>query len=124
MLNQITPETALYYSFHTMSSVLPPSTFSQPTTVLGSVEALNELLDRGCVLATKPWVDNHWCLILWKLAGMVALDPGKEARLERETMVLGGCYTSVTLSVINRLSPQYPVEAPSQILLWQVRTRA
>ncbi|KAF8808104.1 hypothetical protein BYT27DRAFT_7338672 [Phlegmacium glaucopus] len=78
MLNQITLETALYYSFHTTSSVPPPSTFSQPTTVLGSAEALKELLDRGCTLATKPWVDNHWCLILWKLAGMVALDPEKE----------------------------------------------
>ncbi|KAF8971701.1 hypothetical protein BDZ97DRAFT_1913615 [Flammula alnicola] len=43
-------------------------------------EALKELLDRGCVLATKPWVDNHWCLVLWKLAGMVALDPEKEMK--------------------------------------------
>ncbi|EIN13926.1 hypothetical protein PUNSTDRAFT_117563 [Punctularia strigosozonata HHB-11173 SS5] len=32
----------------------------------------------GCSLATKPWVDNHWSLILWKLAGMVCLDPDKE----------------------------------------------
>ena len=85
MLNQITPETALYYSFPT-SSVPPPSTltFSQPTTILGPAEALKELLDQGCVLATKPWVDNHWCLILWKLAGMVALDPEKETNLNEK----------------------------------------
>ncbi|KAJ7269415.1 hypothetical protein B0H12DRAFT_1208887 [Mycena haematopus] len=33
---------------------------------------------RGCALATKLWVDNHWALILWKLAGMVCLDPARE----------------------------------------------
>lgn len=81
MLKQITPETALYYSFHTTASV---PTLSQPTTILGSAEALRELLDRGCVLATKPWVDNHWCLILWKLAGMVTLDPQKETNLNEK----------------------------------------
>ncbi|KAF9531916.1 hypothetical protein CPB83DRAFT_867793 [Crepidotus variabilis] len=31
------------------------------------------------LIRTESWVDNHWCLILWKLAGMVALDPEKEA---------------------------------------------
>ncbi|KAF8167376.1 hypothetical protein B0H34DRAFT_14333 [Crassisporium funariophilum] len=77
MLHQITPETALYYSFHTTSSA-PPSTFSAPSAALGPTEALKELIDRGCMLATKPWVDNHWCLVLWKLAGMVALDPERE----------------------------------------------
>ncbi|KAH9170557.1 hypothetical protein EDB89DRAFT_1977284 [Lactarius sanguifluus] len=30
------------------------------------------------MLATQEWVDNHWSLILWKLAGMVALDPESE----------------------------------------------
>ncbi|KDR85709.1 hypothetical protein GALMADRAFT_381677 [Galerina marginata CBS 339.88] len=78
MLDQITPDTALYYSFHTTDSTPPPSTPSAPLTVLGPAEALQELLSRGCTLATKPWVDNHWCLILWKLAGMVGLDPEKE----------------------------------------------
>jgi len=98
MLNQITPETALYYSFHTMSPAPPPSTFSQPTTVLGSAEALKELLDRGCTLATKPWVDNHWCLILWKLAGMVALDPEKETSMSEKRW----CWAEVIRQLLYR----------------------
>ncbi|KAF9270659.1 hypothetical protein L218DRAFT_969147 [Marasmius fiardii PR-910] len=37
----------------------------------------------GCHLMSKDWVVNHWGLILWKLAGMVALDPETEADEER-----------------------------------------
>ena len=75
-LRQITPETALYYCFHTPSST--PS--SQPSEVdtMGATAALNELHNAGCSLATKQWVDNHWAMILWKLAGMVCLDPKRE----------------------------------------------
>ncbi|KIP11131.1 hypothetical protein PHLGIDRAFT_100069 [Phlebiopsis gigantea 11061_1 CR5-6] len=47
--------------------------------VLGPEEILFELKARGCKLATEAWVDNHYGLILWKLAGMVGLDPQKEA---------------------------------------------
>ncbi|KAI0323005.1 hypothetical protein OF83DRAFT_1048027 [Amylostereum chailletii] len=43
--------------------------------MLGPTSALAELLRQGCSLATEDWVDNHWRLILWKLAGMVCLDP-------------------------------------------------
>ncbi|KAF8846093.1 hypothetical protein BDN67DRAFT_891569, partial [Paxillus ammoniavirescens] len=32
----------------------------------------------GCSLATKAWIESHWPLVLWKLAGMVALDPASE----------------------------------------------
>ncbi|KAH9486281.1 Breast cancer type 2 susceptibility protein-like protein [Psilocybe cubensis] len=78
-LAQITPDTAIYYTFHTTEATPPPNTPSTPKTLLDPAAALKELLDRGCTLATKPWVDNHWCLILWKLAGMVMLDPEKEA---------------------------------------------
>lgn len=78
MLAQITPETAMYYTFHTTEATPPPNMPSAPKTILNPAAALKELLDRGCTLATKPWVDNHWCLILWKLAGMVSLDPEKE----------------------------------------------
>lgn len=73
MLNQVTPATALYYVFHSRNS-----------QNLGPAEALNELHRRGCTMATKPWVDNHWCLILWKLAGMVALDPQRELLPEQK----------------------------------------
>ncbi|KAI0094432.1 hypothetical protein BDY19DRAFT_901619 [Irpex rosettiformis] len=80
-LRQIAPETALYYSFHTPSST-PVDLYasSQPSDVdtLGTTAALNELHNAGCSLATKQWVENHWVLILWKLAGMVCLDPESE----------------------------------------------
>ena len=84
-LSNITPTTALYYSFHTASTTPFFLTSSlEPAVVLGPTEALSELLERGCTLATKPWVDNHWCLILWKLAGMVSLDPGQESDLTQK----------------------------------------
>ncbi|SPO26675.1 related to Brh2 - Rad51-associated protein Brh2 [Ustilago trichophora] len=37
--------------------------------------ALDELLARGCSNAKLPWVQNHWTLILWKLAAMVRFEP-------------------------------------------------
>ncbi|KAJ7103228.1 hypothetical protein B0H15DRAFT_811512 [Mycena belliarum] len=80
-LKHITPTLALYYSFHTPSAT-PPSDASpspSPPKLLGPDAALGELLGRGCSLATKAWVDNHWCLILWKLAGMVCLEPERES---------------------------------------------
>ncbi|KAI0695618.1 hypothetical protein BC835DRAFT_1406150 [Cytidiella melzeri] len=81
-LSQITPDTALFYSFHGSDS--PPIDLERagppPTVVtLGTTAALNELHNAGCSLATKQWVENHWGLILWKLAGMVCLDPKSEA---------------------------------------------
>ncbi|KAJ7109900.1 hypothetical protein C8R44DRAFT_800881 [Mycena epipterygia] len=78
-LQQITPALALYYSFHTPSSTLPSDAFPRPPKLLGPAAALEELIERGCSLATKLWVDNHWCLILWKLAGMVCLEPERES---------------------------------------------
>ena len=74
-INHITPTLAFYYSFY-----IPPTNPSQdsPGITLGSSEAFEELRKRGCSLVTKPWVDNHWCLILWKLAGMIYLDPEAE----------------------------------------------
>ncbi|KAJ7293018.1 hypothetical protein C8J57DRAFT_1111207 [Mycena rebaudengoi] len=74
-LSQITPTMAEYYSFRAPSSV---PVADSPPTLLGPAAALEELLSRGCSLATKLWVVNHWCLILWKLAGMVCLDPDRE----------------------------------------------
>ncbi|KAI0275230.1 hypothetical protein BC834DRAFT_851763 [Gloeopeniophorella convolvens] len=49
----------------------------------GPADALRELEAMGCSLATQDWVDNHWSLILWKIAGMVALDPDSEADVGR-----------------------------------------
>jgi breast cancer 2 susceptibility protein len=97
MLKQITLQTAQYYSFHTASS-MPTPTYSAPSTTLGPAEALKELLDRGCTLATKPWVDNHWSLILWKLAGMVNLDPSKEANMDEKRW----CWAEVVRQLLYR----------------------
>ncbi|KAJ7610818.1 hypothetical protein FB45DRAFT_941706 [Roridomyces roridus] len=77
-LTQITPTMAMYYSFHTPSATPPSGTSPSSMNMLGPAAALEELLSRGCTLATKPWVDNHWALILWKLAGMACLEPERE----------------------------------------------
>lgn len=37
---------------------------------LGPSEAFVEL-QKTCPLATSAWVLNHWCMILWKLAGVI-----------------------------------------------------
>jgi len=107
ILSEITPESAMYYSFHTTFST-PPEPGSVPSTVLGPAAALEELLRRGCTLATKPWVDNHWCLVLWKLAGMVALDPAKEAILEQKRW----CWEEVIRQLLYRFvtrSTNWPI---------------
>ena len=82
------PHNAYYYRFYGRpeNSLLPMPLSQNPSVeyraarmVLGPEEILFELNARGCKLATEAWVDNHYGLILWKLAGMVALDPEKEA---------------------------------------------
>jgi len=60
-----------------------PSSDPVSLRLQGSVDALRELKTAGCHLATQEWVDNHWSLILWKLAGLAALDPESEADVDR-----------------------------------------
>ncbi|KAI9444587.1 hypothetical protein H4582DRAFT_2070318 [Lactarius indigo] len=67
-LRDLSPKSAIRYRFRTASHVDPQ----------GPTDALRELKAFGCTLATQEWVDNHWSLILWKLVGMVALDPDSE----------------------------------------------
>ncbi|KAG1885542.1 hypothetical protein F4604DRAFT_1726659 [Suillus subluteus] len=83
-LSQITPATALFYSFYTPSTT--PNEGVQPSDAkpLGPTAALEELHARGCSLATQEWVNNHWPLILWKLAGMVSLEPEAESDPDRK----------------------------------------
>ena len=86
-LTQITPQTAPFYQFHTASSNLFPSTQTQcvassddnyaPQKTLGPAEAYEHLTQTGR-FTTRKWVDNHWVMILWKLAGLAALDPESE----------------------------------------------
>ncbi len=54
-----------------------------PPHFRGSIDALQELKVAGCHMTTQEWVDNHWSLILWKLAGMAILDPDSEADVNR-----------------------------------------
>ncbi|KAI0931562.1 hypothetical protein AcV5_004980 [Taiwanofungus camphoratus] len=78
-LSRITPNLALYYSFHCPSSSNSEDSTSSSLTFLGPDAALNRLKEIGCSLVTKSWVDNHWGLILWKLAGMVCFQPEHES---------------------------------------------
>lgn len=41
----------------------------------GLTEAVAELRALGCSVSEK-WVENHWSLILWKLASLVKARPG------------------------------------------------
>ncbi|KIM70275.1 hypothetical protein SCLCIDRAFT_101533 [Scleroderma citrinum Foug A] len=81
-LKEINPRTALSYSFRATTSTLHRT--HDRVRALDHVAALDELHARGCTLATKPWVENHWALILWKLAGLVALDPKNETDPARQ----------------------------------------
>jgi breast cancer 2 susceptibility protein len=82
MLSRITPDTAQWYRFYDQLPDAirngPPEDDPQSKVILGPEEALRELRNRGCRLVTAAWVENHWGLVLWKLAAMVALEPKKE----------------------------------------------
>ncbi|TFY61563.1 hypothetical protein EVJ58_g4449 [Rhodofomes roseus] len=77
-LKQLTPDNALFYRFNSRSSHNASSLLGE-SLILGADAALEDLRDTGCDLATQEWVNNHWSLILWKLAGMVCLQPQLEA---------------------------------------------
>ncbi|KAF8445645.1 hypothetical protein L210DRAFT_3757880 [Boletus edulis BED1] len=78
-LSQVNPRTTPFYAFTTLSRSLPISPDPSSPLVLGRLAALEELHEKGCILAKQAWVDNHWPLVLWKLAGMVTLDPTSES---------------------------------------------
>ncbi|TFY81492.1 hypothetical protein EWM64_g2524 [Hericium alpestre] len=90
-LKQITPETAIYYAFHSpgleSSSGLPVPNSTKD--IYGAEAALEVLKELGCSLATKEWVDNHWRLILWKLAALMCLEPERETRDETKRWCWG-----------------------------------
>ncbi|KAI5118266.1 hypothetical protein M0805_008200, partial [Coniferiporia weirii] len=75
-LSQINTETANFYVFYTSASH-SPSTQTQRTSVtsLGPAEAHAHLQETGRSLVSREWVDNHWALVLWKLAGLACLEP-------------------------------------------------
>ncbi|KAI1793117.1 hypothetical protein LXA43DRAFT_1060141 [Ganoderma leucocontextum] len=73
-LRQVNPNNAIYYSFHSADPTQDPL---EPLR-LGPEGAYARLKELGCTLATQQWVTNHYGLILWKLAGMVCLEPERE----------------------------------------------
>jgi hypothetical protein len=72
-LRGLSSKSAMQHRFHVSPQFYPR----------GPVDALRELKEAGCHLATQEWVDNHWSLILWKLASMAALDPESEVNINR-----------------------------------------
>ena len=97
-MNQVTPETAIRYSFYS------------PSGPLGPTAAFEELQTAGCTLATEDWVSNHWGLILWKQAGMVCLDPTEARKWSWEETILQLLYRCVRLgiTIVAHLIVQYP----------------
>jgi hypothetical protein len=81
-LRNFSLKSALQYRFRLSPQDIPGSD-PVPLHLQGSVDALRELKAASCRLATQEWVDNHWSLILWKLAGMAALDPESETDVDR-----------------------------------------
>ncbi|KIY73494.1 hypothetical protein CYLTODRAFT_416868 [Cylindrobasidium torrendii FP15055 ss-10] len=65
------PSRASEYSFYSASP-------GNDSTCVGPQQAYEQLQADGCTLATKEWVENHWGLILWKLAGMAHIEPERE----------------------------------------------
>ena len=79
ILLKMSPQNAPHYAFHTTNTRPVYATNTQQAHYkLGPLAALEELKSLGCKLVTEEWVSNHWTLILWKLAGMVCLDPEAE----------------------------------------------
>ncbi|KAH9932032.1 uncharacterized protein BXZ73DRAFT_89984 [Epithele typhae] len=76
-LRKMSPANAVYYCFHSASPMGTPSG-SSSISQLGHEAAYAHLRERGCTLASPEWVKNHYGLILWKLAGMVCLEPEHE----------------------------------------------
>lgn len=77
----MSPSNAIYYKFHSAVPLIDIE--SQPVSLqLGPEEALARLKELGCTLATQSWVTNHYGLILWKLAGMICLEPKREQDLK------------------------------------------
>lgn len=91
-------DTAPYYEFLTDSD--EPKT--QADSALGPTEALRHLHKSGRGKGvTQKWVDNQWALVLWKLAGLVCLDPKRGSPFT---------YTWCWKSVISQLEKHYDHE--------------
>lgn len=63
-ITKITASNALFYHFATAG-----------TAMKGPEDAYQQILRDGCSQITQIWVNNHWALILWKLAAIVRSKP-------------------------------------------------
>ena len=89
-LNQVDPETAMYYSFHTDAPIpLRQSQLAPKVMELDAFSAYKELERSGHTMASQHWVSNHWGLILWKLAGLAAFNPKHECDPQRKRWCWG-----------------------------------
>ncbi|KAL7425125.1 hypothetical protein Q5752_000813 [Cryptotrichosporon argae] len=61
---QLNPTNAVHYQF-----------IGEDAKPLGIVQALSKLKHDGGSMATMQWVENHWAMIMWKIAGQVAARP-------------------------------------------------
>jgi breast cancer 2 susceptibility protein len=62
-MNAITPATAAFY------------TFVDEGIMKGPPEMLKEFETEGLTYVDLEWVENHWKMILWKLASIVKAKP-------------------------------------------------
>jgi len=91
---KITASNALFYHFATPG-----------TAMKGPEDAYQQILKDGCSQITQVWVNNHWSLILWKLAGIVKAKPALwEARWTFAEVVRQLKYRYVTLDSISLFS--------------------
>ncbi|KAF9245840.1 hypothetical protein BU15DRAFT_70904 [Melanogaster broomeanus] len=108
------PRTAHFYAFNNRSRAPPEPSDSSPPLILGHAAALEELHRKGCSLATKAWVENHWPLVLWKLAGMVALDPTSE----NDPALKRWCWPEVIRQLMYRSAIASPDNSSCEIKLY------
>lgn len=93
-LKQITVESAFFYLFHHVKWGEP---VPKGLPLHGARIACDRLHSGGRHRATYDWVENHWCLILWKLAGLVCLEPQREQTVHRRW-----CWTEVMRQLQSR----------------------
>ncbi|KAI0778800.1 hypothetical protein BD413DRAFT_511860 [Trametes elegans] len=96
-LRQMRPSNAVFYRF---SSDNATNTVDDPELCehLGPKAAFVNLRERGCHLASQAWVTNHYGLVLWKLAGMVCMQP----ELEQNPKTRRWCWPEVIRQLLYR----------------------
>jgi breast cancer 2 susceptibility protein len=58
-----------------LSNALTYQFIADDASLLTNITAFHTLKRDGCALVTQKWVDNHYVMILWKLAGQIPARP-------------------------------------------------